>query len=411
MESKNIVEQADLKKLKTFAHSEILNDILPFWIEHAPDHKHGGFIGRIAMDNKPDYHAEKGLVLNARILWTFSAAAALFEIPDCRHLARVAYDYLCRHFADNEYGGYYWLLDAEGNPSNIKKQVYAQAFVIYAFSEYFLLTGDQEVLDRAIRLYQLIEKTSFDKERNGYFEAFSREWGPLGDLRLSALDMNEKKTMNTHLHVIEGYANLYRAWKDPGLRERIINLLNVFGKYIIDANDNHFRLFFDEEWQSKSDTISYGHDVEGSWLLHEAAELTGDKELIGKFREWAVKMAEGTLPAITALGGLCHETERKHPGNEGELEWWAQAEAVVGYLNAWQISGNLEFLNRASMLSDFILNYFVDVHGGEWFYRLTPGGEPIMSYDKLGMWKCPYHNSRMCFELIRRIEDAGKNGK
>jgi mannobiose 2-epimerase len=403
MESKRIVEQAELQKLKAFAQSELLNDILPFWIEHAPDYKHGGFIGRISMDNKPDFQAEKGLVLNARILWTFSSAARAFGIPDCKLLARDAYNYLCKKFADSGYEGYYWLLDPEGNPFNTKKQVYAQAFVLYAFSEFFMLTGEQEVLDKAIKLYHLIEKTSFDKEKNGYFEAFSRDWGPIGDLRLSTLDMNEKKTMNTHLHIIEGYANLYRAWKDAGLKERIINLLHVFEKHIIDAKDYHFRLFFDENWQSKSDTISYGHDVEGSWLLHEAAGLTGDVELTEKFRKLAVNMAHGTLPAITHLGGLCHETEREHPDNKGELEWWAQAEAVVGYFNAWQASGNIEFLYQASGLSDFIMNYFVDVHGGEWYYRLTPEGEPIMSYDKLGMWKCPYHNSRMCLELLRRI--------
>jgi cellobiose epimerase len=403
METKSIVEQAELLKLIAFARSEFLNDILPFWVEHAPDFKHGGFIGRIGMDNKPDFQAEKGLVLNARILWTFSAAARMFEVPDCNKLAGEAYDYLCRQFADPEYGGYYWLLDARGNPSGTKKQVYAQAFVIYAFSEYFLLTGNQEVLDRAISLYQLIEKTSFDKEKNGYLEAFSREWGPLGDLRLSTLDMNEKKTMNTHLHVIEAYTNLYRVWKDPGLKERITNLLHVFEKYIIDKNDFHFRLFFDEDWQSKSGTISYGHDIEGSWLLQEAGEVTGDEELVGKFKKLAVKMAYGTLPAITSLGGLCHETEREHPDNKGELEWWAQAEGVVGFFNAWQSSGNIEFLNHASRLADFIMNYFVDVHGGEWYYRLSSQGEPIMSYDKTGMWKCPYHNSRMCFELIRRI--------
>jgi cellobiose epimerase len=405
MNSRSLVETVYLQKLKEFATNEFLEDILPFWLNYAPDEKHKGFIGRVGMDNIRDYDAEKGMVLNARILWTFSAAARIFKNLKAKEMAERAYDYLMQNFSDKEYGGFYWLLDSLGKPSNSKKQVYAQAFVIYGLSEFYRLTGDQKALDTAIELYRIIEKTSFDTHKNGYMEAFNREWGAIGDLRLSNLDMNEKKTMNTHLHVIEGYTNLYRVWKDEGLKERILNLLELFGNIIIDADDFHFRLFFDEDWNSKSDTISYGHDVEGSWLLQEAAEVAGDKLMIEKFRKVAVTMAERTFEALNPIGGICHETERAHPENSGELEWWAQAEAVVGYVNAWQGSGNVEFLSKAASLSEFIQSYFIDVNGGEWYYRLTAKGEPIMSYDKLGIWKCPYHNSRMCFELIERISN------
>lgn len=396
------VNDAILRRLEEFARLEFLQDILPFWSGKAPDVKNGGFIGRITMENRPDYKADKGLVLNARILWTFSAASRLFGLEETSSLATAAYNYLQRYFADVEYGGYYWLLNADSTPSNTKKQVYAQAFVLYALSEYYRISGKKEVLESAIDLFQLMENTSFDREKNGYFEAFARDWGPIGDLRLSELDMNEKKTMNTHLHVIEAYANLYRVWQDPVLLERLVNLLFVFEKWIIDPEDHHFRLFFDENWQSKSEVISYGHDIEGSWLLHEAALVSGDQNLIHRFGELAVKMATATLPAITSLGGLCHETERSHPNNQGELEWWAQAEAVVGYLNAWELSGENEFLKQAGSIAEFISQYFVDTKGGEWFYRLSPQGEPLMEYDKLGVWKCPYHNSRMCFEILER---------
>jgi len=398
------IQRSEIQYLRKFAMQEFSDDILPFWHTMMPDRKNGGFFGRIDFSNAIDREAEKGLVLNARILWTFSSGYRLWQDERCLELAHRAFEFICTRFCDEKYGGYYWAVDAEGNPSQTKKQIYAQAFVIYAMAEYFLVTGNREALERALDLFALIEKYAFDQQNNGYIEAFSREWGVVEDLRLSKLDMNEKKTMNTHLHILEGYANLFKIHNETLLGERLKNLIGIFFDRIIDPADYHFRLFFDEFWNSKSDLISYGHDIEGSWLIQEAAEALQDDSLIKKSKENAVRMASAVLAGINSFGGLCHETERKEPSNKGEMEWWAQAEGVVGFLNAWEISGDNLFLRTAASLARFITSYFLDLHGGEWYYRLNPQGEPIVTYDKAGFWKCPYHNSRMCFELYRRTE-------
>jgi mannobiose 2-epimerase len=405
MDTLSDIQRSEIRYLRKFVLQEFSDDILPFWYSMMPDRKNGGFFGRIDFHNAIDHTAEKGLVLNARILWTFSAGYRLWHDERCLELAQRAYDSICSQFFDEKYGGYYWAIDAAGRPAQTKKQIYAQAFVIYAMAEYFLITGSREALERSLNLFELIEKYAFDRQNNGYIEAFSREWGAVEDLRLSNLDMNEKKTMNTHLHVLEGYANLYKIHKEKELGERLKNLIGIFFDRIIDPTDHHFRLFFDEFWNSKSETISYGHDIEGSWLVQEAAEALQDDSLINLSKDNAVRMATAVLPGINSLGGLCHETERKEPSNKGEMEWWAQAEGVVGFLNAWEVSGNNQFLRAATGLARFITSYFLDLHGGEWYYRLNPQGEPISTYDKAGFWKCPYHNSRMCFELYRRTEN------
>lgn len=391
--------------LEEFAHRQLDSFILPFWRKKAIDNELGGFYGQVNNDLSVERHAKKGLILNARILWTFSAVYNKFKVAGDLDLAHRAYTYICTYFFDEKFGGYYWSLNPDGSPAETKKQIYAQAFVIYALSEYYKVTKDQEVLRKAVELYHLIEKYSFDQVKNGYIEARSREWSELADIRLSEKDMNEKKSMNTHLHVLEAYANLYLVWKDTDLKKQLENLIHIFSDMIIDKNDHHQILFFDDDWKSKSTVISYGHDIETSWLLHEAAIISGNNDLIKSITERIIKMADAVKPGLSPKGALYYESDRLGKHSEREIEWWAQAEAIVGFLNAYELTKDTSYLTIAYTISRFIEEYIVDKRYGEWFFRVTENGEPILSHEKAGFWKCPYHNTRACLEILKRVED------
>src|SRR5579859_921737 len=262
--------------------SRELQSILQYWMLNTPDERSGGFIGRITGDDRPHPDSPKGLVLNSRILWAFSAAWRYTGLWIYRPVATRAYDYLVAHFLDREYGGAFWSLDAGGLPLNTRKQIYGLAFTLYGSGEYYRATGDQAVLDQAIDLYHTIEQHSFDPAHGGYFEAFARDWQPLEDLRLSDKDANAQKTMNTHLHLLEAYTTLYAVWPDTGLRGKIRQLLDIFLRHILATATGHCGLFFSNDWQPASGLVSYGHDIEAAWLLHEAALTIEDREWIDR---------------------------------------------------------------------------------------------------------------------------------
>ncbi|MFN8257273.1 MAG: AGE family epimerase/isomerase [Bacteroidales bacterium] len=379
-----------------------LYSILTYWNEKTIDEVNGGFYGQIDGTNTLQPESPKGAVLNARILWTFSAAYRINRVERYHEMASRAKDYLMNHFIDKEFGGVYWMLDFKGNPIDTKKQIYAQSFAMYGLSEYYRATGDKTALNEAVNLFELIEKYSFDKDKNGYFEAYSRDWKLLEDLRLSDKDANEKKTMNTHLHVLEGYTNLYRVWPDENLKKQIIGLIDVFANQIINSNSWSFKLFFDENWQCKSEITSYGHDIEGSWLLLEAAEVVGMHAIVEKVKQIILKMAEEVLKnGLDADGGMINEKKDSHI--DYDKHWWPQAEAIVGFVNAWQVSGDIKFLEKACKVWKFTKSSIIDKKGGEWFFRVNREGKPYPEEDKVGPWKCPYHNSRACFEIIERF--------
>ncbi|MBC6109968.1 AGE family epimerase/isomerase [Pedobacter fastidiosus] len=394
--------ELDLAKYKEELSSELEN-ILSYWKNFTVDNVNGGFVGKIDNDNNIDYTAPKGSVLNARILWSFSSAYNLKGNVDDLAIADRAFQYIINHFIDDEFGGVYWLLDAKGNPIDTKKQVYAIAFTIYAFSEYFVASKNNLAKEKAIELYKNLVANSYDAEKGGYFEAFSREWKSLDDLRLSEKDANEKKTMNTHLHVLEAFTTLYKIWPNEHLRRKIMELIQNFTSHIINEKTGNLVLFFDENWVPKSDIISYGHDIEAAWLLLEAAEAVHDEALVETIKTISVKMAYVSKQGLDADGSLWYEDEPSKKHIVKEKHWWVQAEAMVGFFNAWQISKNEQFfeisLKNWSFVKDKIINY----DKGEWFWGITEVGEIMPNEDKVGIWKCPYHNSRACIELIRRI--------
>ena len=391
-----------MQDLRQKVETELLSDILPFWLQYAIDDEYGGFRGRIANDRTIDPRANKGLILNARILWTFAKAFSVYRDPVYLDTARRAYEYLDRFFWDHELGGVYWMVDNKGRPTDAKKRIYGQAYTVYALAEYYNASGDAEALGKALRLVEQIESSGHDANHGGYFETYERNWTLAADQRLSEVDMDEKKSMNTHLHLLEAYAGLLRIHEDATVRLRLRELIEIFLEYIINPANHHFILFFDEEWRPRSGKISFGHDIEGSWLLVEAAEILDDPGILERVRKVAVKMAQAVWEqGLDSDGGLLYEADATGIIDSNK-HWWPQAEAVVGFLNAYQLSGQRHFFDAAERSWAFIEKYIIDREDGEWFSLVSKSGVPGAGLDKAGPWKCPYHNSRACFEVMER---------
>lgn len=393
----------DEARMRMEVSDELTLNILPFWMTTMKDREQGGYYGRVTGENILLKDAPKGGILHARILWTFSSAALHLKSDLYLAEARRAKEYIFRYFFDEVHGGTYWMLHADGSPADTKKQVYSQAFFIYALTEYYRASGDVDALSRAKELYALIEQHSFDSINNGYLEAYSREWLLLDDLRLSDKDANEKKTMNTHLHVLEAYTSLYRVWRDDQLAVQLRRLILLFLDTIIDRKTGHLGLFFDEEWQLKSNSISYGHGIEAAWLLDEAAEVLGDEALLLRVRMTTLQMADAASEGFLISGGLMNEKNEATGHLDTHCDWWPQAESMVGFYNAYQHTGRHEYRAIAFRSWEFIKQYLIDTIDGEWFWSVDAEGERDTQNDKAGFWKCPYHNGRMCLELMTRI--------
>jgi len=395
----------ELLQLKQELKEELTHNILPFWMEKMVDETQGGYYGQMTGKNQLVPDAPKGGILNARILWSFSSAALYFKNTLYVEYAKRAKEYLFKYFFDAENGGTYWMLHADGTPADTKKQIYSQAFFIYALVEYYRVTDDKECLDKAIELFNLIEKHSFDGELNGYFEAYSRDWVLLEDLRLSEKDANEKKTMNTHLHILEAYTNLYRVWKDDRLKKQLKNLIGIFLDKIINPETHHLDLFFDENWVCKSTLYSYGHDIESVWLLDEAAVVLGEAALLKRVRARVIKVADAAAEGLQANGSIINEKNYITGHTDANCDWWPQAEAMVGFFNVYELSKEEEYAEKTLAIWEFIKQFIVDKNAGEWHWSVSATGEINEHDDKAGFWKCPYHNSRMCLELISRIHE------
>ena len=391
------------KLLKSELTSE-LDSILKYWSEHTVDEQNGGFAGQIDFNDQRIENAEKGSVLNARILWTFSASYQTTKNENHKKLAERAFEFLSAYFYDTKFGGLFWSINEDKTPKDTKNQIYALAFAIYGLSEYYVISKNEKALEIAKNLYLKIQEHSYDPVNKGYFEAFTRDWQPIEDLRLSAKDANEKKTMNTHLHIIEGYVNLYKVWKDEKLLEDIIELLETIEKYFINTETGHLRLFFNENWIEKPDVVSYGHDIEAAWLLQQCAEISGNEKLIENYKKYAVQIAEVTKEGLDSDGGLWYEFDPEKNKLIAEKHWWPQAEALIGFYNAYQLTGKEEYLEIVYKIWKFIKKHILDQKNGEWVWGIYHDYS-LIEKDKAGFWKCPYHNGRACLELIQRIKE------
>jgi mannobiose 2-epimerase len=398
------INQMNIESLANFKEEvkTELEEILNWWMTYAVDYENDGFYGKVDNDNIAQPSSPKGLVLNARILYTFSSAYLLRGKAEYLLTATSAYHYLSHHFKDTINEGFYWSVDEKGNMLDGKKQVYGQAFAIYGLTEYYKATQNNHALALARDTFKLLEKYCFDPINLGYVEALTQEWKPIEDLRLSDKDQNEKKSMNTHLHTIEAYANLYLVWQNNDLKLAIKRLLGNFKEHIIDHKTHHLKLFFTEIWEVKSSLISFGHDIEAAWLLQEAAEIINDEGEIKTFKQIALQMSTVTTAGLDKNGGLWYEYDASTNHWIKELHWWPQAEAMVGFFNAWQISDEEKYLTQALRSWSFIKNYLKH-NKGEWHWGLNNDYSIMQGEDKAGFWKCPYHNGRACMEILRRM--------
>ena len=434
----------------------LTENILPFWLDNMQDNEHGGWYGR--MDGRGRLHpqADKGAILNARILWSFSAAYRVLRdeaegqyqdlCERCLAAGTMTKDYFLRHFVDRQHGGVFWSVDNLGRPRETKKQTYAIGFAVYGLSEYARATADSsnpdlrrqsaEALQAALCLYDDIERHASDPVFGGYIEACTRDWQPIADMRLSEKDENYPKSQNTHLHIIEPYTNLLRALQttpspsalsdnlpvlssarfagvERQLREEVSlairKLLSLFEEKILNPTTHHLDLFFQMDWMRMSTTASYGHDIECSWLLHEAALVLGDEAVLRQVEPVVKQVAAASEEGLLPCGAMIHEN------GDDDLHWWVQAEAVVGFLNLYQHFGDRAALDKAMSCFRFIQDHLIDRQHGEWFWslrpdeRVRPAGRDIgyvvnLDDDHAGFWKCPYHNSRMCLEIIERCK-------
>ncbi|MBQ6768936.1 MAG: AGE family epimerase/isomerase [Prevotella sp.] len=422
-----------VKTMKQEMQDVLQNNILRFWLDKMVDRENGGFYGRIDGQEVLHADAEKGAILNARILWSFSAAYRVLHDEEYLEAATRAKDYIIEHFIDKEYGGVYWSLDSKGNPLDTKKQFYAIGFAIYGMSEYARATGDREALECALQLFDCIEEHALDPVYNGYIEACTREWGTIADMRLSELDANYPKSQNTHLHIIEPYANLYRCLKELDVTEScnyvpvigavlpvdvavpqetkmrveraLRNIINIFTDHILNPETHHLDLFFDMDWTRGVGRLeSYGHDIECSWLMHEAALVLGDTDVLAKMEPIVQMVAKASEKGLRPDGSMIHEANLDTGHVDDDLHWWVQAENVVGWFNLYQYFGDEAALDKAERCWNYIKTQLIDYENGEWHWSRHPDGTLNTVDDKAGFWKCPYHNSRMCLEIIERSD-------
>ena len=422
-----------VKTMRSEMQDVLENNILHFWKTKMVDRENGGFYGRIDGHGTLHPEAEKGAILNARILWTFSSAYRILGKPEYLDMATRAKDYIIEHFIDPEYGGVYWSVDYKGNPLDTKKQFYAIGFALYGFSEYARATGDREALDIALQLYDCIEEHALDREHNGYIEACTREWGRIADMRLSGFDANFPKSQNTHLHIIEPYTNLLRCLKEMHAQEScdyvpvlgsvlpigvsvpmetmisveasLRNIISIFTDKILNPETHHLDLFFEMDWKRGAGHLeSYGHDIECSWLMHEAALVLGDEKVLRKVEDIVRLVAKASEKGLRPDGSMIHEANLDTGHADDDLHWWVQAENVVGWFNLWQHFGDEEAYERAVRCWEYIKSQLIDWDNGEWYWSRRPDGSLNLDDDKAGFWKCPYHNGRMCMEIIERTE-------
>jgi cellobiose epimerase len=404
------VNDSPVKSLLVFK-DQLYNEwlsILRYWSQYTLDEEYGGFYGSVDNDNIPQTDAAKGIVMNSRILWAFSASSVVLKNKLGHEIADRAFTYIMDHFIDIDHGGVYWSVDYKGNVLDGRKQVYGLAFCIYGMSEYYKLSKNQAALDLCIDLYKCIEQYSYDKEFGGYYEAFTKDWKTIDDLRLSEKDDNEKKTTNTHLHIIEAYTNLYRVWPDKELKLKIADLLDVFDKHIINKDSYHLNLFFDEQWNSKSSLISYGHDIEAAWLLLQCAETIQKSNYKELFKNYAIEIAYSAAEGLANDGSLVYEYDPLDELLIAEKHSWPQAEAMIGFFNVYRLTGNKKYLQHVLNNWEFIKELILDKKNGEWFWGVDENNNIMHGEDKAGFWKCPYHNSRACMELINRIDEIVK---
>lgn len=387
-----------------------LFSIADWWAENAIDRVNGGFVGETDIHGVAKPRANKGGILHARILWFFSEIAGFTGNEKYRRLADVAYDYLTTHFWDKEYYGIYWEIDCHGSVVDSKKHVYAQSFAIYAFCAYRRLTGSDDALAKAVELYRQIETSAYDPDSSGYREAFNRTWEEISNSALSDAEPDFPRTMNTHLHLFEAITALYTVFPDKGVQFSLRRLLGCFTGYFVSPGNFHLRMYFDNAWQDQSTSYSYGHDIECSWLLWESAEAIGDNRLSSALAPVVINMVNACLNnSLGEHGEILDGYDLKERKPIASRPWWIQAEALVGFLNAYSMTGEVQYFRAFQNIWLFINEYLIDGKEGEWHWYSILDREK--SPYKTGFWKAPYHNGRAMLEVCKRLRQIEARGE
>jgi len=385
--------------------NELRGNILPFWMKYSIDKTNGGFYGALSNDLQIHNEVPRSAILCTRILWSFAAAYRAFGQAEYLQTAQYAYETLFKSFWDSTHGGIYWDVDLQGWPVTDRKHHYAQAFAIYSLCEYQQASGSAESLDYARQLFNLLETHAYDPIHQGYIEGCRRDWSALEDMRLSERDMNCRKSMNTMLHTLEAYTQLAQVWPDARVQKQLENLIRTFLSRVIDPASGHLQLFFDDQWNSLSDTISYGHDIECSWLLWEAAQTVNNAQLSGQAKAASIELAEVVLDEAVDRDGSLFQELGPSGKNQAEKEWWTQAEGVVGFYNAYQLSGDVKFARAAEGCWVFIREKLIDRQYGDWVKRIRLDGTVNPQSYKVGPWECPYHHTRFCLQMMERLKE------
>jgi cellobiose epimerase len=376
------------------------NNILNYWLKYSVDNKNGGFYGEVDGQNQPKITADKGIVLNSRILWTFSRAYIENKNPEYLKIAKRAFDYIKKYFWDSKNGGVYWSIKANGQPSETRKIIYGHSFAVYGASEYFRATASKPALLFAQDVFNAIVKHSYDTKMGGYIEAYGQDWSEINDYLLAKGD--SRKSMNTHLHLMECFANLYRVDKSESVRFHLQHCIEIVLDKIIGKDNTRQTLFFTENWVPRSKGFSYGHDIESSWLIQESAEILGNEELTKKAKAKCIEMARSACEGLQSDDGMIYEFDPENAYSNSSRDWWVMAEAMVGFYNAYQNTGKAHYLEKSEKSWEFIKKYLIDKENGEWFGGVTPDHK-VTGTSKITMWKCPYHNARACLEIYHRI--------
>ena len=409
--------RSDLSAYKKIFHNELHNNILSYWMKYSVEKNGKGFYGAVDLKNKPVLWANKTSVLNARILWTFAAAANLYPGRGYEEFAHKAYRVLTEDFADKKFGGFFMELDPDNAVANDIKHTYAQAFVIYSLSKYYEFNPVKEVMDKVREFFNFLDNKTKDPVHPGYLESHTRDWRIHEVNRMA--DENEPKSMNTHLHILEAYAAVYRIWKNDLVKQRLTEMLELFMHRII-RRDGHLGIFFAEDFSETEGSkaiCSFGHDIEASWLLWEASEILGNESIEASLKPLILKMTDAVLRVgVDKDGGLFLESTRFGSHVRTNKHWWLQAENLVGFMNAFQLTGDPKYWDTVKLTWDFIDKHVIDHRGGEWFtkvnrlgkpFLMEPGDDPSPYYRndwKIDPWKCPYHNGRAMMELVSRID-------
>lgn len=387
--------------LKNEVETELKEHIIPFWLK-LKDEEHGGYYGYLDFDLKLDKKYEKGCILNSRILWFFSSAYTLLKDEKLLAAADHAWKFMEQYCVDSEYGGIYWSVAYDGKQLDTTKHTYNQAFAIYALSVYYEASGCEKALELALNLFTRIENVCTDEY--GYLEAFTREWKPESNEKLSENGLLADKTMNTLLHVLEAYTELYRVSKVDAVKTALKRILEEFRKKVYNEESGHLEVFFDEQMNTISDLYSYGHDIEASWLLDRACEVLGDQEVTDRMKNVILTIAENVYRI--AFDGEAVNNECFKKVVDTTRVWWVQAEAIVGFYNCYQETGEQKYVQIAEELWEYIKKYIIDKReGSEWFWDLNKDNIPESKKAIVEPWKCPYHNGRMCMEIIRRAKE------